>query len=311
MRPAVRPSSMLSRRNSLGSPLNGLEGFLTARQAGFSNAVRNGRRGNSHAIRDADDAAFHAAIAESMKPWAYAMTDHQVKILDAMIAGFRVSPQAIQKANDDAIAAAIQESLKQSSPAQRHTVNSASAQQPRPPQASAETSEYSAEPSKPSSEPSQPSAESSKPSAEPSDTSPAPRPGTPESAPSPAGQATASSAASGAQAPNPAALEQLDIPEGPDWRQAFNMVGRVLPESVMENAKTSDGIEKMIAEIRKAKQDAREQHRKQSEKLQHELHTTEHFVDAFTALNDLTEIYLQSEVEFSILRKWLVDQRRD
>jgi hypothetical protein len=276
---AARPSSIPSRRNSSGFPIGGLKNFLTSRQVELSDAVRSGRRVNPHAIQEANDAALNAAIAESMKPWADAMTDHQAKILGAMTAGLRVTPEAIQKANDNAIAAAIRESLKQSSPAQSHNFNSASPQQPRPPQASVESP----------------------------GTSPTLRPGTPESTPTSAALATASSAASGAQAPNPTTHAQLGVPEGADWRQVFQMVGRVLPETVIGHAKTSDGIQQMIAEITKAEQDARKQYRK----LLIAFHPDKHFGKDMKAVNDvIAEAYNLSEKEFASAKRWLDDQSK-
>jgi hypothetical protein len=276
-------------------------GVLTSRQANLSNLIRAGFRVKPQTIQKANDDALKAAIAESLKPppmRADAMTNHQAKIFGAMHAGLRVSPQAIQVANDNALAAAIQESLKESSPATSHDFHSPPPLPSRPPQASAMPTPP-ASPTRPAAPPLPPRPTQA--SAMP--TPPAsPRPGTPESTTKPAGQATASSAASGAQAPHPTAHEQLGIPEGADWRQILKMDGRVSPKTVMENAKTRDGIQQMTAEITKAEQDARKQYRK----LLIQFHPDKHFGKDMKAVNDvIADAYNQSEKEFASAKKWL------
>jgi hypothetical protein len=135
-----------------------------------------------------------------------------------------------------------------------------------------------------------------------------PRPDAHDSTTEPAGQATASSAASGAQAPDPTAHEQLGVPEGADWRHLLKMDGRVLPKEVTSQAQTRAGIEKMRAEIDKAEAEMRNAHKK----LLIKFHPDKHFGKDMTKVIDLISTAVnQCEKEFRDARGWLDRQSRN
>lgn len=121
----------------------------------------------------------------------------------------------------------------------------------------------------------------------------------------PAGQTTTASAASGGQAPHQTAHEQLDIPEGADWRQILKMEGRVSPKEVTSQAQTRAGIDKMRAEIDKAEAEMRNAHKK----LLIKFHPDRHFGKDMTEVNDLISTAVnQCEKEFRNARGWLDQQ---